>query len=390
MSPDYPIEIEQWWVDQARAVSGVRDLAVCLDAFRPAAARLSDAFTIERPAPPDGYAEDETLLTAYALLFFPQTFVRTRLVLSELTAYRGLPAPIQSSPLRILDLGAGLGGSSFAALCHFAEVRPDTGVELRAADRSGAGLARLRRLFDERRRLWPRARLTTAVADLARPGRKDERAWDLVLVSFALNEVAPAMDELDLQAWVQGLLAALRPGGALVIIEPAGEATSPRLQQLRDWIAEKRVAPVLGPCLHEAPCPMLKRGHGWCHEVRKWRVPESVEYLNRKLQRTLQDLKYSFLALGGAGTVPGEPGPDDFRMVAPMKRVAGRLITTGCGADGELRKIETLTRSLPRAAMRDLLAFERGSIVRPVSPQTLRDGKTVRAAGLERMSPGQD
>jgi hypothetical protein len=124
----------------------------------------------------------------------------------------------------------------------------------------------------------------------------------------------------------------------------------------------------------------------WCHEVRRWRVPETLEMLNRRLFRSIEDLKFSFLALERSD-VPevSAAGADVFRMIAPMRKLKGKLVTAGCAADGGARTYEMLTRGLDRTAEDRLVSFERGSTIRAVDLKPLADGKTLRTRNFERV-----
>lgn len=369
-APSYPIQLEQWWLDQARRVTGISDIVPCLASLEKDVERLSDLFTLERAARFGDYARDERLLLAYGLFFFPQTFVRVQLALNELPSFQAR---------RILDLGCGSGAATFAVLSHFHELD----IEARAVDKSLPFLNWAEQLFEANRNLWPRASLETEEGDLL--DLRKEESWDLILVSFALNEALESGTEDEARTWLRRWLDRLAPGGVLMILEPVSQATSERLERLRDWVAREKAARILAPCLHHAACPLLNKGEVWCHEVRRWRVPETLEILNRRLFRSIEDLKFSFLMLKRS-EVPeaGANGPDVFRMIAPMRKLKGKLVTAGCAADGGARTYELLTRGLNRAAEDELISIERGTVVRAVDLQPIADGKMFRARKIER------
>ena len=379
MKPIYPTELEQWWLAQARKLSGIGDIVPCMVSLEKDVERLSDLFTLDRAARFGDYARDERMLLSYGLFFFPQTFVRVQLVLNELSALRS-PS---FRPRRILDLGCGSGAATFAALTHFAALVPELSIEARAVDRSRPFLKWTERVFDANRNLWPQAVLRTDEGDLF--DFQGEEMWDLILVSFALNEAMESRTEDEAKTWLRRWLDRLTPGGVLMILEPVSQATSERLERLRNWIAEKKSARILGPCLHHVTCPLLNKGEVWCHEVRRWRIPETLEILNRRLFRSIEDLKFSFLVLERS-EVPevGAAGQDVFRMIAPIRKLKGKLVTAGCAADGGARTYEMLTRGLDRPAEEHLISFERGTVVRVAGLQPLADGKTLRVRNFER------
>lgn len=378
-APSYPIQIERWWLNQARKLTGIGDIVPCLASLEKDVGRLSDLFTLDRAARFGDYARDDRMLLSYGLFFFPQTFVRVQLVLDELSSVRGFQLPADR-PLRILDLGCGSGAATFAALTRF----PETAIEARAVDASGPFLDILKRLFEENRALWPNGSLRADEGDLF--DFRGEESWDLILVSFALNEAMESRTEDEAKAWLRRWLDRLAPGGVLMILEPVSRATSERLERLRDGVAENKSARILGPCLHHASCPLLNKGEVWCHEVRRWRIPETMEILNRRLFRSIEDLKFSYLALERS-EVPevGAAGPGVFRMIAPLRKLKGKLVTAGCAADGGAKTYEMLTRGLDRPAEDHLILLERGTVVRAVDLQPLADGETFRVRKIERI-----
>jgi ribosomal protein RSM22 (predicted rRNA methylase) len=380
----YPTQLEQWWLTEARKFTGIHDIVSCLAALEKDVARLSDLFTLDRAARFGDYARDERMLLAYGLFFFPQTFVRVQYVLSEWTEFRGaIPNPT-GRMFRLLDLGCGPGSATVAVLARFATLVPDLAIEARAADHSRPCLNWTERLFDANRNLWPNAALRTDVEDLFDSCGKE--SWDLILVSFALNEAMESRTEEEAKTWLRRWLNRLEPGGTLMIVDPVNRSTSERLERFRNWIAEAKWARILGPCLHDAPCPLLQKGETWCHEVRRWQIPDTLRILNRHLFRSIEDLKFSFLILERSD-VPNRRAarPDLFRMIAPMHKLKGKLVTAGCAADGESGTYEMLTRGLNRAEEKHLLSIERGNILRAIEPHPLADGQTVRVKKFERV-----
>ena len=382
----YPLQLEQWWLDEARKFTGIEEMVSCLATLEKDVARLSDLFTIERAARFGEYAQDERMLLAYGLFFFPQNFVRAQLVLSEWTGFHGvIPNPVGRA-FRILDLGCGPGSAMAAALAHLATLAPGLAMEARASDRSLPFLKWMERMFDANRNLWPSAALRAGVGDLFdSPG---EESWDLILVSFALNEAMESRAEEEAKTWLRQWMDRLAPGGVLMILDPASPSTSERLERFRNHLAKAKGARILGPCLHDAPCPLLQKGEAWCHEVRRWRIPVTLQVLNRRLFRSIEDLKFSFLLLERSD-VPATRAslPDVFRMIAPMHKFKGKLVTAGCAVDGEARTYEILTRGLDRAGEKQLLSIERGDLLRAIEPRPLADGQTARVKKMERVMP---
>lgn len=371
----YPDVLEAAWLQQAMPVSGARDPQAAVDRLEGAAGSLSDAFTTGRDPDFAGYRSRPRALAAYGLFFFPRAYARTRLVLRECRAAGELPPGAGS--LRVLDLGAGTGAAGLAALQELSGWCPDVPVELDMVDSAREGMALARPVVEAGRALWPRARVREVVAD-ARTYRPDAPV-DLILCSFALNEWVEQDPLFPVSEWVEGLLGQLRPGGWLVLLEPALHTAVERMEKLRDVLAASGRVRIMAPCPHHGPCPMLSGRRGWCHEVRTWNGPESLRRINRRLRRDVHLLKYSFLALA-ADPPPVQPA-SWMRLVSPVKKEKGKYVLHGCGGDGCLHRYEWMTRHLEPEEKEQSEALERGDRIAEAPFTLLGDGVTRRLDG---------
>lgn len=395
----YPHELETWWLTHACQTTGCSRHDQALQQLEPAAARLSDQFTVSRPSTFHDYFSDSVSLSAYGNMFFPQTFARTLIILKDYVSQACL-IPFENQnrgqveKFRILDLGCGSGASTLAAALLLNRLSPC----LHAVDRAPAALTVLRQAFDDCRALWLDATLETHDRDARTDGLPG--AFDLILASFALNEFFPDPYDPQAERWMRQQLDRLAPNGALVVIEPAGAETCGRLQRFRDRLAKTTGFSIVAPCLHPKPCPMLAglearasrpqqnpssvpaTNCGFCHDVRTWRVPDSVNLINRRLFRSVHELKYGLLIVRRAAPSAASPIVA-CRLVAPMHRVKGRFLTHGCCSDGTLRAIELMTRGLSRAQLDALDSRERGDRLRLVNPRLLGDNRTWRVDALE-------
>ena len=382
--PAYPDALESAWTRLALDALREPDAEALCTRLEPAVARLSDRFTTERAAGFGHYADVPEFLAAYGLFFFPQTFVRTRFALAECADRApGILVPPGTGPFRVVDIGAGTGAAGLAAATFVAELLPDTPVRLTACDRSPASLDVLRRLAPEATGGAPAVAVETVVAD--------GRTWDppagadLAVSSFALNEFFEDRTDDEAAAWISRILASLRPGGLLLVVEPATRTCATRLARLRDGIAGGH-AHIVAPCPHAHPCPLLARGgESWCHEVRRWRPPDTAAWINRHLHRELQVLKFSFLALRRAVPERGTGEAGRGRLVAPLHETGGRIVTALCGGDGTAMAAEVLTRRMARAEVKEIVrTWERGDLVRFDTPAVIGAGRILRGAALAR------
>lgn len=374
--PAYPAELERAWLDIALKATGLRNEQTAVAQLEQQAGFLSDAFTKERDPEFAGYASNRRALAAYGLFFFPRAYVRTLFALRECApADAHKPKP---GPLRIVDLGAGTGAAGLAAAQAWSARHPERFIELELVDQATEGFKLARDLFAAGKSLWPRATLVTTKAD-ARTYAPAHGA-DLVVCSFAVNEWMEAQgSDAALIQWTRRLVQALRPGGALVLLEPAQRFAVERIERLRDTVAAERIGRILAPCPHYAACPMLAQKKGWCHEVRTWRVPDSLRWINRKLQRDIHLLKFSLLAV--AHEAAPETASDWMRIISPVREEKGKYAFHGCGADGQIHACEWLTRGLSEEQAALSAELERGDRVRWTPAKTLGDGQTERADG---------
>jgi ribosomal protein RSM22 (predicted rRNA methylase) len=327
---------------------------------------LSLGLTRERQLAGARYMDDPRLLGAYLLFYWPVSYAQGRQVLGE------LPARARS----VLDLGSGPGPLAFAAL--------DAGsAEVTAADRSRPALALARELAAEAGEA-----LATREWDPLRGSELPVSGVDAVLMGHLLNELfgtlEPALGRRA--ALVERALAALRPGGSVVLIEPALRDTSRELLKLRDVLLRRGFA-VRAPCLFRGDCPALVKPSDWCHAERAWSMPPLLEQLARTAGLHKEALKMSYLVLAPKGEPWREPPTGrSFRIVSEPLEGKGRQRFMGCGPEGRMGlalqekhrteanaaffrlqrgDVVTLTEAEPRG---DGLALTERSAVRVITP----------------------
>lgn len=376
---------EAWWLDEARQAFGANDDEAVFAALLPHVRSLSDLFTTERPQKYTDYAASAADRAAYGLFFFPQTFTRAQFPIDEAIRFRGWVP--QGEALRVLDLGSGTGGTLWGAVDALRRAFPGRRVAADAVDHSPAALDALRRLGAA---VFPDVALRLRAADLRGQNLLPAgETWDVITVGFAFNEAFAAVGDDAAAAWLQELLGRLRPGGLLLVLEPALQATAERLVRMRSRLIGAG-GHVAGPCLHAAACP-LAGGKRWCHEVRKWAAPGSLLALNRRLHREVEVVKFSYLLLSDRPL--GAPPAGAFRLVSALTEEKGRLRAMGCFDDGALREVEVQTRTLTKADRKRFYQWERGDLAAAPGAQALAGGARLRAtgpAGLVRVYPDED
>jgi SAM-dependent methyltransferase len=324
---------------------------------------LSLGLTRERQLAGGRYMDDPRLLGAYLLFYWPVSYAQGRQVLGEL----------QTRARSVLDLGSGPGPLAFAAL--------DAGsAEVTAADRSRPALALARELAAEAGEA-----MATREWDPQKGGPLPASGVDAVLVGHLLNELFGKGDAaLERRAALaEQALAALRPGGSLVLLEPALRDTSRELLQLRDVLVRRGYA-VRAPCLFRGDCPALLKPSDWCHAERAWTVPPLLEQLARAASLHKEALKMSYLVLAPKGE-PWRAPPEgrSFRIVSEALEGKGRQRFMGCGPEGRLGlALQDRHRTEANAAF---FRLQRGDVVTVTDTEPRGDGLSLTEASAVRV-----
>lgn len=361
----YPTWIEDWWLSWACREMKLSEPADCLEQLAPQVQALSDRFITEEGRRALGlYGDEDALLLAYGLFFFPQTFSRVQFPLLE-ALFRGW-APPEGRPLRILDLGAGLGSASLGAAMLLGHHHPSLDVHVDIVEHAAKSIRWGQSLVAARPASFSSWVWETQRHDMRRWEEPfaTTQTWDLIIASFSLNEAYEGRPLEEAYEWLTRTAARLAPGGLLLVLEPASQVSCERLEGLRDQVAAAGERAIWGPCLHEQACPLLATGESYCHEVRSWKVPDSLRWLNRKMYRNIESLRYGFLMLGQEAPRLLQRQSFCMRMIAPMIKKKGRWIGAGCGGDGRHWSLELQTRHIDAELKRALKFIERGDLIR--------------------------
>jgi len=303
--------------------------------------------------------------------------------LRELQAAEGLPA---SGAWRVLDLGAGLGASSFGAAL-FASLLGVERLDVLAVDVDGEALewsARLAPVVAERLGIDLRLRRRVGSLEHLRPEALGGR-FDVVLVGLSLGE-AGLLDDPDRAAdWLlRWRSEALAPRGSLVLLEPALRVRSRAVQAVRDVLAA-RGERIFSPCPAVRRCPLLARRRDWCHEVARVPLPRAVATVGRRAGLREERLTWSQLVLRRDAlrlervAVDRLGGAPVGRLVSGPRPSKGKLERWACSEAGG-RVLQRLARHAPE---RDpLQEAPRGSWVR------LPESREERVRCIEPETPG--
>jgi len=265
-----------------------------------AARRLSEAYRAQGEIRVARTAEDAA---AYAATRAPATFAAVAAVLEEIQVRR--PG---WQPRSVLDVGAGPGVASWAALAVWPEIERVTLVE---AEPEMAAVGR------ELARDAPAALAAAAwrVGDvLSATG-----SYDLVLASYVVNELAePRVDEVARSLWA-------RAADTLVVVEPGTSLGYRRVLAARA-AALAGGGFTLAPCPHDAPCPL--EPPDWCHfAVRLQRG--GAHRAVKSVSRGFEDEKLSYAVL------TREPAPRALSRIIRQPQIRkGHVQLELCERDG--------------------------------------------------------
>lgn len=255
----------------------------------------------------------------------------------ELVATGALRA---GASLRVLDLGAGLGATTWGLVRALEAAGRRGAVDAIWVDSDARALTlavEVARARAGRGAIDLRAQ--TVARGLAAP-MDDLGRFDVILLGQVLSELdvgEQAGSRLERHvALVRRLLQRhLQEGGAIVVVEPALRERSRHLHRVRDALLDGG-AVVFAPCLHAAPCPALERDGDWCHEDLAVDLPAWLVPVARAAGLRREGLTFSYLVLRSAGPglvdfVRAPPGGARLRVVSDVIRTKGKREAFLCG-----------------------------------------------------------
>lgn len=323
---------------------------------------LSDVYTVDRANLVTADLREH--LAAKAFYFLCSDAPKVWCVLEELhrRAARGGGSGASrslNSPLRVIDLGAGVGATSAGFLLSLDAQAMRTGpkdmeIELTGIDTDAAALAVWRTVASKAAEIaGVRVRLRSSVADalalppeLAQPPAAPvPPATPIVLAQGVLNELFHDKAEASAATSRAEWLARLAARSLVIAIEPALRETTRPLMAARDILARDEKVALLAPCPHRRACPMLPMERDWCHEVRPIEPTPRVAQVQALTRRRDIRTKFSFLAIAPASAqataqVIGNGREADDRGTSAGETVLrGRLVSDTLNSKGKAERL---------------------------------------------------
>jgi SAM-dependent methyltransferase len=195
--------------------------------------------------------------------------------------------------------------------------------------------------------------------------------FDLIVLSYVLNEWS--QDAVLLSERLLELKAHLKPGGILVIMEPALKKPTRVLLEVRSRLLED--FKVLTPCLGHQACHALKDTEDWCFDTISWWRPPLIRRFDAWLGLDKKQLSMSYLVLqepSGSG-LSALKNPPYYRLVSSAQRVKPDHVAHVCGPDGKYK-----TRIPPSVAKKPI----HGSLLEAVEIKGDRQSARIQKGGI--------
>ena len=387
--PPFPEEIEDWWWNQALYKWPDYSEDKLLNLIRREIVEQSDRFNKTRSFDPNSYGSRDLSLVSYGNFFFPRTWQAMAFALSETYFFRNWKAP-RKGPLRILDLGSGSGASGLASLFLLRKWGLTNPMALEAWDYSGKSLAMMKNLHRACMGLWPDSKVFTTRKDLTNdlPPPK-ARKFDLILLGFSLNEIHQETDGGNRSEWLQQVLDHLKPGGFMIIMEPAGTDSCPNLHGDSHALTQRNSKiNSHAPYFNGLPCPFfVQKSKYYSHEVRSINPTETVLKINAPLHLETREVKFGFSILSKA-EFPSLPlGPERCRLVSPVRKRKGTISFFGIGSDGKEYRYELQRRDITKDETKSVLLLQRGDVLHLRGIATGKDESQVRLPSYQAIEP---
>lgn len=293
--------------------------------------------------------QQQALLGPRLLFSLPRDLQKGAAAVRELVA-TGLLTFSNDAPLRVLDLGAGMGAATLGVIRALETAGQEGRVDATWLDQDAPALRLGARVLEAAQaQQLVRSRVTIH----ERAGQLDEARslgqHDLVVACQVLCELDLASPQQarvgKLADRVAKWLDRVADHGSLIVIEPALRDRTRTLHHVHDELSRRRLATVFAPCLHQARCPALDDEGDWCHEDLDVDLPTWLHPIAKRAGLRWQGLTFSYLVLRKDGQSLATLRPQATqRTVSDARPQKGKCERFLCGRflDGDTRQRVTL------------------------------------------------
>jgi ribosomal protein RSM22 (predicted rRNA methylase) len=327
------------------------------------------------------------MLAARLGFSFPRDVPKAAAAVAELVLAGLLSIPADR-PLRVLDLGAGLGASTWGIVRALAASGARGSVDALLVDPEPKALEVARTIASQAGGEGDvQLAVTTRTGTLT--SLRVDGPFDVVVLGQMLSEADVTLDERSraaLHAEQIARLFRLVPEGSVVVIEPALRDRTRHLHRVREALLA-RGARVFAPCLHQATCPFLVREHDWCHEDLEIDLPGWLVPVARAAGLRWERLTFSYLVLRPDGRTLREAlsGGGAMRLVSSPSVTKGKRELLLCGDDGALRPAMLLDREAGTDRTEPFETARRGDVI-SIDPPHQEKARLGRDAAVKRLS----
>lgn len=327
-------------------------------------------------------------LAARTEFFFPRDLAKGWGAVRELVK-TGATGEV-GKPLRILDLGAGVGAMTWGIARALADEPNRTrSIEAVLIDGDADALKVAEQIAEQRKEIGGvSVKIETMRQISPFSASLVGGPFDLVIAGQLLSELDRDVDPEErikrhvrlIRSWLD----AVTENGSLVLVEPALRDRTRHLHQLRDVIAAENYATIFAPCLHAEACPMLARTDDWCSEDLPIDLPEWLATIARGAGLRWQGSTFSYLALrkdDRSLAAFSKSHAARFRIVSDRIETKGKTEFYLCGTTkageenrtGKIRVTRLDRHETPENQAWDTIA--RGSVIAIDPPPALRGEK---------------
>jgi ribosomal protein RSM22 (predicted rRNA methylase) len=267
---------------------------------------LSETYRAQRTS--NSIFQDEAQSLVYLAARFPATYAAAAQVFQRI--------PLSFSCHHILDLGAGPGTASLAALDFFPSIEKVTLLE-KNSNAIALGKQLMAQFSSSKQIEWIPASLPHALPSA-----------DLAIFSYALGELETPLKAIE--DWQKSDIP------FLIVIEPGTPTGFHLIKKVREQLLNGGFH-LLAPCPHHLPCPM--RPGDWCHFSIRIERSRLHRYL-KEASLGYEDEKYSYLVVSRFDPLASPQA----RILRHVQKNSGHVRLTLCDVDGNWKE-KVVTKS---------------------------------------------